>query len=291
MPLCPAGRRKSYTPAFRREAAHLVIDTGRPIAHVAKEIGIGEQLLGRWVARERAAQVAPPAALDADERAELVRLSSSLVSKVGGGHECDGRQDGGPGSGHAAHGRCGGMDRRAVGLRGSHARPLHGRGRRPRDREPSPSSWCYRLRPPSANRGGRDRSVEASPPRRRHRSADRRDRSGAMSRRTRRPSCWPAAQRRVSVACRSGPRRRPRRGVGRARTRTTPGTTSPRRRQLTVVAPARRAGGGVIACQFRRWRPGFACVRILPLSRVAYGGVRDWRGLGVPSLGGFGLPP
>jgi transposase len=66
--------RKSYTPAFRREAAHLVIDTGRPIAHVAKEIGIGEQLLGRWVARERAGQGSPPAALDADERAELVRL-------------------------------------------------------------------------------------------------------------------------------------------------------------------------------------------------------------------------
>jgi transposase len=68
------GKRKSYTPAFRREAAHLVIDTGRPIAHVAKEIGVGEQLLGRWVARERAEQAAPAAALDADERAELVRL-------------------------------------------------------------------------------------------------------------------------------------------------------------------------------------------------------------------------
>ena len=69
-----AGKRKSYTPAFRREVARLVIDTGRPIAHVAKEIGVGEQLLGRWVARERAGQVSPPAALDVDERAELVRL-------------------------------------------------------------------------------------------------------------------------------------------------------------------------------------------------------------------------
>jgi transposase len=69
-----SGKRKSYTPAFRREAALLVIDTGRPVAHVAKEIGVGEQLLGRWVAKERAEQVSPPAALDADERAELVRL-------------------------------------------------------------------------------------------------------------------------------------------------------------------------------------------------------------------------
>ena len=69
-----SGKRKSYSPAYRREAAHLVIDTGRPIAHVAKEIGVGEQLLGRWVARERAEQTNPPEALDADERAELARL-------------------------------------------------------------------------------------------------------------------------------------------------------------------------------------------------------------------------
>ncbi len=45
--------RESYTPAYRREAAHLVIDTGRTIAEVAREISVGEQLLGRWVAIER----------------------------------------------------------------------------------------------------------------------------------------------------------------------------------------------------------------------------------------------
>lgn len=47
-------RRKSYTPKYRREAARLVIDTGRTIAEVARELGVGEQLLGRWVAAERA---------------------------------------------------------------------------------------------------------------------------------------------------------------------------------------------------------------------------------------------
>lgn len=47
-------KRKSYTPRYRRDAAHLVIDSGRTIAAVASEIGIGEQLLGRWVAKERA---------------------------------------------------------------------------------------------------------------------------------------------------------------------------------------------------------------------------------------------
>ena len=45
--VCMSGsrKRKNYTPAYRRDAAHLVIDTGRPIAHVAKEIGVGEALL------------------------------------------------------------------------------------------------------------------------------------------------------------------------------------------------------------------------------------------------------
>lgn len=66
--------RKRYSPAYRHDAARLVLDTGRPIAVVAREIGVGEQLLGRWVAVERAHDDAPPAALDADERAELDRL-------------------------------------------------------------------------------------------------------------------------------------------------------------------------------------------------------------------------
>ena len=67
-------KRKTYTPEYRRDAAHLVVDTGRPIAVVAREIGVGEQLLGRWVAIERSRLDDPPAALDADERAELDRL-------------------------------------------------------------------------------------------------------------------------------------------------------------------------------------------------------------------------
>src|SRR3954471_7255431 len=67
-------KRKSYTPRYRQEAARLVIDTGRPIAEVARDIGVGEALLGRWVAIERSRMDDPPAAMDVDERAELERL-------------------------------------------------------------------------------------------------------------------------------------------------------------------------------------------------------------------------
>nr|WP_157073296.1 IS3 family transposase [Kribbia dieselivorans] len=78
MPLMGA-KRKSYTPKYRQDAARLVIDTGRTIAEVAREIGVGEQLLGRWVAIERARMDDPPGALDVDERAELERLRREVA--------------------------------------------------------------------------------------------------------------------------------------------------------------------------------------------------------------------
>ena len=71
-----SGTRKKYTPEFRDQAARLVIETGRPVAHVAAEIGVGEQLLGRWVrlAKESASTGDTGPVLDADERAELELL-------------------------------------------------------------------------------------------------------------------------------------------------------------------------------------------------------------------------
>jgi transposase len=67
-------KRKSYSPAYRGEAALLVINIGRRIAVVAREIGVGAPLLGRWVAVERAQSDSLPGALDVDVRAELDRL-------------------------------------------------------------------------------------------------------------------------------------------------------------------------------------------------------------------------
>ncbi len=65
--------RRRFTPEFRAEAVRLVLETGRPIAHVAAEVGIGAQLLGRWVTQAKPAD-AGGRALDVDERAELERL-------------------------------------------------------------------------------------------------------------------------------------------------------------------------------------------------------------------------
>src|SRR5690625_1279590 len=70
-------KRKRYTPEYRREAAALVLDTDRPIAHVAEEIGVGAQLLGRWVRQERERRDPPPSPetpLTGQEREELKQL-------------------------------------------------------------------------------------------------------------------------------------------------------------------------------------------------------------------------
>lgn len=77
-------QRRTFTPEYRREAARLVIDTGRPIAQVARELGLGEQLLGRWVHAEedRTDEPEDPASveeLNLSERAELALLRKEVV--------------------------------------------------------------------------------------------------------------------------------------------------------------------------------------------------------------------
>jgi transposase-like protein len=67
-------RRRKFTPEFKDEAVKLVIDTSRPIAEVAREIGVNEGTLGNWVNRYRVdhADQEPPLAIS--ERARLREL-------------------------------------------------------------------------------------------------------------------------------------------------------------------------------------------------------------------------
>ena len=44
----PAKPRK-FSPQFKAEAVQMVIESGRPIAHVARDLGVVEQTLGTWV--------------------------------------------------------------------------------------------------------------------------------------------------------------------------------------------------------------------------------------------------
>ena len=49
-----SGRRRRFSAEFKVEAAHRVIDTGRPVAEVARELTLGDALLAGWVRAERA---------------------------------------------------------------------------------------------------------------------------------------------------------------------------------------------------------------------------------------------
>jgi transposase len=66
--------RRRFDPDFRAGAVRIVKESGRPIAHVARDLGINEGTLANWVARDRQATAPAPGALAEDERAELARL-------------------------------------------------------------------------------------------------------------------------------------------------------------------------------------------------------------------------
>jgi transposase len=59
---------------FRQGAVQLVFETGRPIAQVARELGINQGTLGNWCARARREREDGNGALSEPERAELARL-------------------------------------------------------------------------------------------------------------------------------------------------------------------------------------------------------------------------
>lgn len=64
-------KRHSYSPEFKEEAVKLVIESSRPIAQVAKELGLVDQTLGNWVSAYRRDHAGDEPALTVTERARL----------------------------------------------------------------------------------------------------------------------------------------------------------------------------------------------------------------------------
>ena len=63
--------RKKYTQEYKDEAVELVVSSGRPIAEIARDLGINEATLGGWVSRAKESGKVREKPLGADERAEL----------------------------------------------------------------------------------------------------------------------------------------------------------------------------------------------------------------------------
>jgi transposase len=65
---------RKYDEDFKQGAVQLVTETGKPIAQVARELGINDGTLGNWCAKARGAAGEGNGALSETERAELDRL-------------------------------------------------------------------------------------------------------------------------------------------------------------------------------------------------------------------------
>jgi transposase len=68
----PESRRR-FDAEFREGAVRVVHETGKPIAQVARDLGINEGTLGNWVAKDRVVREGVDG-LSRDDLAELKRL-------------------------------------------------------------------------------------------------------------------------------------------------------------------------------------------------------------------------
>jgi len=67
-------QRRKFSPQFKAEAVQMVFETGKPIAEVARDLGIHDGTLGNWVNAWRRAHPEPEQQLTPVERARMSEL-------------------------------------------------------------------------------------------------------------------------------------------------------------------------------------------------------------------------
>ena len=68
--------RRKYDSEFREGAVRIVMESGKPVAQVARDLGVNEGTLGNWVGKARESAGGADAPLTESERIELGRLRS-----------------------------------------------------------------------------------------------------------------------------------------------------------------------------------------------------------------------
>jgi transposase len=69
-----SGERARFSPEFKDEAVRFVIESGRPIAQIARELKINDGTLGHWVAKYRDEHPVSESPLSISERSRLAEL-------------------------------------------------------------------------------------------------------------------------------------------------------------------------------------------------------------------------
>ncbi len=66
--------RKKYTQEYKAEAVELVVSSGRPVAEIARDLGLNEGTLGNWVNTAKKIGDIKSKPLSVDERAHMKEL-------------------------------------------------------------------------------------------------------------------------------------------------------------------------------------------------------------------------
>jgi transposase len=66
--------RRKFTPEFKAEAVELVVNSGKPISEIARDLGISDGTLGNWVKAAKKRGDVKEKPLEIDERARLKEL-------------------------------------------------------------------------------------------------------------------------------------------------------------------------------------------------------------------------
>ncbi len=71
-------RRRKFSPQFKAEAVQLVLETGKPVAEVARDLQINEGTLGNWVNVWRRDHPEPESDLSPVERARVAEMEDEI---------------------------------------------------------------------------------------------------------------------------------------------------------------------------------------------------------------------
>jgi transposase-like protein len=71
-------QRRSFSPQFKAEAVQMVIETGKPIAQVARDLGIHDGTLGNWVNAWRREHPEPEQGISPTEWARVKEMEDEI---------------------------------------------------------------------------------------------------------------------------------------------------------------------------------------------------------------------